>query len=110
MGDRHRLHEVLLEARLDRGLDLLDRTDHSFDLGARGAVQERDPRARAGGVPGGRHAGRIAVGYQAENERVHGVDATAEGPCEPDPVDALQAVAIHQQPTARVQAPLASWI
>ena len=37
MREGHRLDEVLLEARLDRGLDLLDAPDDALDLGPRRA-------------------------------------------------------------------------
>ncbi len=86
--DRHRLHEVLLEARLDRGLDLLDPAHDLLDLGAGGAVQERDARARPRGVPGCGDSLGVAVGDEPEDERVHGVDVRAERAGEPDPVDA----------------------
>ena len=43
----HRLDEVLLEARLDGGLDLLDPPDDALDLGPRRARQQRDERARS---------------------------------------------------------------
>ncbi len=50
MGQRHRRDEVLLKPRLDRGLDLLDAPHHLLDLGARPAVEQRDPGAGAGGI------------------------------------------------------------
>ena len=50
--DRHRLDEVLLEARLDRGLDLLDPADDALDLAPRRARQQGDERARPGRVAG----------------------------------------------------------
>ena len=68
--ERHRLDEVLLEARLHGRLDLLDPPDHALDLGPRRAGQERDQRAGPGRVAGGPDAGEVAVGDQPEDHRV----------------------------------------
>ena len=103
MGDRHGVHEVLLEAGLDGGLDLLDAADDLLDLGARASIQERDPCAGPGGVPGRRHPLGIAVGNEPEDERVDRVDVRPEGAGEPDPVDALDPVVLHQQRAAGVE-------
>ena len=48
MRERHRVHEVLLEPRLHRGLDLLDAPHDAFDLAPRGAA---DSRAISAPVP-----------------------------------------------------------
>ena len=101
--DRHRTDEELLEARLDGRLDLLDAPHDLLDLGARGAVEQRDARAGAGGVAGRGDVGGVAVGHEAEHERVHRVDVVAEGAGEADPVDALDPVALEQQHAARVE-------
>ena len=101
--DRHRTDEELLEARLDRGLDLLDAAHDLLDLGAGRAVEQRDARAGAGGVAGRRDVGGIAVGHEAEHERVHRVDVVAERAGEPDPVDMVDPVALAEQHAARVK-------
>ena len=103
MRERHRLDEVLLEARLDRGLDLLDPADDALDLGPRRAGQQGDERAGPGGVAGRSDAGQVAVGDQPEDHRVGRVDLAAERAGEPDLVDLVDAELVHQQPDARVQ-------
>ena len=70
--DRHRADEELLEARLDGGLDLLDPPHDLLDLGAGGAVEQRDPGTGARSVAGRGDVGGIAVGDEAEHERVTG--------------------------------------
>jgi len=94
---------MFLEARLDRGLDLLHVAHRALDLRACGAVQQRDAGAGAGRIARRGHAGRVAVGDEPEHERVHGVDVRAERAGKPHAVDALDAVALHQQAAARVQ-------
>ena len=64
---------------------------------------KRDARARAGGVPGGRDPFGIAVGNETEDERVDGVDVGAERAGEPDAIDALDPVSLHQERAAGVQ-------
>src|SRR6056297_898952 len=49
--DRVRSDEMLLEFRLDRGLDLGDLTHHALDLAPCCDVAERNPRAGPGGIP-----------------------------------------------------------
>jgi hypothetical protein len=93
-----------------RGLDLLDAPDDVLDLCARAAVEQGDSRTRPGGVPGCRDALGIAVGDEAQNERVDRVDVRPERAREPDPVHALDAVVLHQQRAARVERAFASWI
>jgi hypothetical protein len=78
MWDRHRFDEVLLESRLDRGLDLLDASDDLFDLPAGRARQERDEGARAGSVPGGPDPTEVAVRHEPEDHGVERVDLAAE--------------------------------
>ena len=46
---------------------------------------------------------RVAVGDEPEHERVHRVDVRAERAGEADPVDTVDAVALHQQAAARVE-------
>ena len=101
--DRHRLDEMLLEARLDRGLDLLDAAHDGLDLAPRGARQQRDQRTRAGGVAGRPDAGEVAVGDEAQDHRVERVDLAAERAGEPDLVDGLDLEVVHQQPDAGVE-------
>ena len=60
--DRHRADEVLLKARLDRRLDLLDAANDVFDLAPCGDVQERDAGAGARRVPGRGDPLRVAIG------------------------------------------------
>ena len=95
--------EMLLEARLDRGLDLVDAGDERLDLAAGGDVEERDARAGAGGVAGGGDAGEVAVGDHAEDHRVLRRDVRAEGAGEHDAVDGVGAELVHQQPRAGVE-------
>ena len=45
----------------------------------------------------------VAVGHEAEHERVHGVDVIAEGAGEADAVDPLDPVALEEQHAARVE-------
>ena len=101
--DRHRIDEVLLEARLDGGLDLLDAPHDLLDLGAGGAVQERDPGTGAGGVPGGSDLLGIAVRDQAEHERVDRVDVRPERAGEPDAVDVARSRSAPSAAAARVE-------
>src|SRR6185369_18092702 len=51
VGNGHRVDEVLLEAGLHGGLDLLDGSDDPLDLVPCLARQERDERAGARGIP-----------------------------------------------------------
>ena len=106
MGNRHRADEELLETRLDGGLDLLDAPHDVLDLGASGAVEERDPCSGACRVTGGGDVGGIAVRNQTEDERVHGVDVAAEGAREADAVDAIDPVVLEQERAARVESGL----
>ncbi len=101
--DAHRTDEMLLEARLDRGLDLLDPADDVLDLRAGGAVQQRDPRPRARRVARGRHVLRVAVGHQPEDQRVHGVDVRAERAGQADAIDGLDPKVVHQEPAPGVE-------
>ena len=101
--ERHRLDEVLLEARLDRGLDLLDPPDDAFDLGPRGARQQRDERAGPGRVAGRADVGRGRSRGQPEDHRVERVDLAAERAGQADLVDAPRSELVHQQPDAGVQ-------
>ena len=79
MRDRHRFDEVLLEARLDGRLDLLDAPHERFDVAARAVVEQRDAGAGAGRVAGGADAVEVAIGNHAEHHRVLDVDVAAEG-------------------------------
>ncbi len=103
MRDRHRLDEEFLEARFDRGLDLLDPPHELLDHRARATVEQRDPRAGARGVAGGADAFERAVGNHAEHHRVLDVDMAAEGAGEPDAVDAFDLHPLHQQPHAGIE-------
>ena len=69
--DRHRLDEVLLEARLDGGLDLLDRgarAPRSSRAGGESRSAMRAPVPAA--LPAERDAWQVAVGDHAEDHRV----------------------------------------
>ena len=103
MREGHGVDEVLLEARLDRGLDLLDSSDDRLDLPLRRARQERDQRARPGGVAGRPDVGQVAVGDQPEDHRVERVDLAAERAGEPDLLDCVDAGVVHQQADPRVE-------
>ena len=46
---------------------------------------------------------RVAVGDEAEHQRVHRVDVGAERAGQPDPVDGLDPELVHQQAAAGVQ-------
>ena len=74
-----------------------------LDLGARRAVEQRDPRAGAGGIAGRGDVGRVAVGDEPEHERVHRVDVGAERARKADPVDVIDPVVLHQQHAARME-------
>src|SRR5262249_50728962 len=100
--DRHRANEVLLEARLDGRLDLLDPADDLLDLRARAAVEQRDPRTRTRGVAGRGDPIRLAVRDESEHERVARIDVRAKRSREPDPLDAVDPVTVHQQTAAGV--------
>ena len=95
--------EMLLEAGLDRGLDLVDAGDERLDLAAGGDVEQRDAGAGAGGVAGGGDPGEVAVGDHAEDHRVSGRDVGAEGSGEHDAVDGVGAELVHQQAGAGVE-------
>ncbi len=90
--DAHRVDEVLLEPRLDRGLDLLDASDHVLDLRARRAVQQRDPRAGPRRVAGAasRFAGSQS-GTSPSTIACTGSMWRAERAGQPDPVDRVDA-------------------
>src|SRR6478752_6098909 len=99
----HGLHEMLLEPRLDRGLDLLDPPDDALDLAPRGARQQRDERPGPRGVPGRLHVREVAVRHEAQDHRVGRVDLAAERPGEADLVHGVDLQLVHQQPDARVE-------
>src|SRR5262249_14557788 len=90
-------------SRLNRGLDLLDTADDLLDLRSRRMVEERDARAGPGRVACSSDALRVAVRDEPEDERVHRIDMRAEGTREADPLDALDAVALHEQRAPGVQ-------
>ncbi len=97
MRDRHRLDEVLLEHRLDSGLDLLDAAHHLLDLGAASRIQQRNARAGASRVAGRMYLGQVAVRDQPEDHCVLHIDVAAERTGKADGVDALQFQPVHQQ-------------
>ena len=103
MRNRHRLDEVMLKARLDRGLDLLDAPHQGLDDAARGRIEQRDARAGAGGIARRAHLRQIAVGKHAEDRRVLDVDVAAEGAGEADAIDVIDAEPLHEQRDAGVQ-------
>ena len=103
MRERHRLDEVLLEAGLDRGLDLLDPADDALDLRPRRAGQERDQCARPGRVAGRSDAGEVAIGDEAKDHRVGRVDLAAERAGQADLVDLVDRELVHEQPDAGVE-------
>lgn len=53
MGNRVRGDEVFLKTWFDRGFDLVDVVNSLFDLRACAKIAQSDPRAGAGGIPGG---------------------------------------------------------
>ena len=106
----HRLDEMLLEARLDRGLDLLDPPDDALDLGPGLPRQERDQRAGPGRVAGRLDVGQVAVGHEPEDHRVDRVDLAAEGAGQADLVELVDLELVHQQPDAGIQRGLGSWM
>ena len=103
MRDRHRLDEVLLEARLDRRLDLLDATHDALDLAPGRAGQQRDQRPGAGGVAGRPDAIEVAVRDEPEDHRVERVDLAAERAGQPHLVDRVAPELVHQQPRTGVE-------
>ena len=66
-------------------------------------AQQRDQRAGAGGVAGGRDAVQRRVRDQPEDHRVERVDLAAERAGEPDLVDRVDPGVVHQQPDAGVE-------
>ena len=60
-----------------------------FDRRARALVEERDARARAGGVAGRADLVERAIGNHAEHHRVLDVDVAAEGAGQADAVDVV---------------------
>src|SRR3954470_12144051 len=106
MRDPHGADEVFLEPRLGRRLDLLDAADDVLDLVASRAVEQGDARAGAGGVARAGDVLGLAVGNQDEHPRVNGIDVGAERTGQPDPVDVIDPVVIHQQATAGVEGAL----
>ena len=104
MGEGHRLDEVLLEPRLDRGLDLLDAPDDALDLAPRGGAQAaRSARPVPAALPARLDVVQRRVGDQAEDHRVERVDLAAERAGQPDLVDRLDPGVVHQQADAGVE-------
>ena len=103
----HRLDEKLLKARFHRGLDFLHPAHQLLDLAPRSLVEQRDARTGSGGVTRRTDMVERTVRNHAQHHGVLHVDVAAEGAGEADPVDPLDAHALHQQPHARVQRGLA---
>ena len=103
MRDRHRFDEVRLKARLDGGLDLLDSAYRALDLGPRAPIEQRNPGAGAGRVPGRGDVLQGAVRHQPEHHRELDVDVAPERPRQPDAVDPVDPEPIHQQPHSGVE-------
>ncbi len=103
VGDGHGFDEVVLEFGLDGGFDFFDLAGEGFDFEAGFGVEQRDARAGAGGVAGGAELVELAVGDEAEDEGVFGVDVGAEGAGEHDAVDFVDAEAVHEQAAAGVE-------
>ena len=102
--DAQRPHELLLESRLDRGLDLVDASGpRARSRPARAAGQQRHQRARARRVADRLHVGEVAVGDQAQDHGVERVDLAAERAREAHLIHGVHAQVVHQQPRARVQ-------
>ena len=103
MGDCHRVHEVLLEPRLHRRLDLLDPPHLALELPAKPPVEEGDARPGARRVARRRDPRRLAVGDHAEDEGVLRVDLAPERAREGDPVHRVDPHPVHEEARARVE-------
>ena len=112
MREGHRLDEVLLEARLDRGLDLLDPPDDALDLGRAAPLDSRAISAPVpAALPADRTCAEVAVGIEPEDHRVERVDLAAERAGQADLVDASRSPSWSiSSRTPAYSAALASWI
>ena len=89
--DRHGGDEMLLEARLDRGLDLLDPLDHAPRSRPRASRLSSAMRAPVpAALPAEPTLSSGAVGDHAQHHGVFRVDVAAEGAGERDAVDAAR--------------------
>ena len=61
------------------------------------AGEERHHRPDPGGVAGGGDPVQVAIGDHAQDHGVHGVDVAPEGPGQPDLVDPVDAVVVHEE-------------
>ena len=102
MGDRHRLDEVLLEPRLDGGLDLLDAPNDRFDLAApppSNAISAPVPAA----LPAARTRARSQSGTSPNTIACSGSIWLPKAPAEPHLVDGVATELVHEQPRAGVE-------
>src|SRR5690349_13364448 len=103
VGERHRVDEVLLEARLDGRLDLLHGPRDPLDLAPGLAREQRDQRPGARGVAGGADAVEWRVGYEPEDQRVERRDLAPERAGELDAIDRLDPEVVHEESRSRVE-------
>src|SRR5439155_12002605 len=103
MRDRHGVDEMLLEAGLDRRLDLFDGARDPLDLVASLAREQRDERAGPGRVAGRADAVQRRIGHEPEHEGVQRIDLAPERAGELDPIDRLDAEVVHQESRSRVE-------
>src|SRR5439155_385647 len=91
MRDRHGVDEMLLEAGLDRRLDLFDGAHDPLDLVASLAREQRDERAGPGRVASRADAVQRRIWHEPEHEGMQRIDLAPERARELDPIDGLDA-------------------
>ncbi len=102
--NRHGLDEMLLEARLDRGLHFLDAPAPMSSMTRREVASSSAMRAPVpAALPAERTCAQVAVGNHAENHRVLDVDVAAERAGETDAIDVIDAEPLHEQRDAGIQ-------
>ena len=97
MRDRIRVDEMLLKARLDGGFHLVNPVHRFLDGRARRLVAQRNPRARAGGVPGRGNMVKGGIRDHPQHHRMFRADMRAKGPSQNHTVNGVDPHFIHQQ-------------
>ena len=87
---------MLLEARLDRGFNLVDRADGFLNLGPGVAVQQGDPRAGACGIARRGDLVERHVWDHAQDHCVFGRDMRAKGARQHHAVYGFDVKFVHQ--------------
>ena len=94
---------MLLEAGLDRGLDLVDPRDCGLDLGPRRPVEKRDARAGPGGVARAGHLVERHVRDHPQNHCVKRADMGPKGTGQNNRGDRVGTALVHQQTRTGVE-------